>query len=172
MKPGIATVLIALAAAAGCGGSSSPTAPAPVTGLTGTSWTLSPDARAALERGLDDEYKAEMIYQGVVNDLGAPVPFVGVLQSEQQHAAAIAQMFVRRGLPVPANAWSTDRIPRFASVPAACASAEAAERETVAMYDELLRLDLPADVRMVFTNVRAASLWNHLPAFEWCATTP
>ena len=170
MKSASATVLIALIGvmAAGCG-SSSPTAPGPATGMTGTTWTLSPGARAALERGLQDEYKAEMTYQGVVDDLGAPIPFVGVLGSEQRHAAAIAQMFTRRGLPVPANAWTPDRVPRFATVPAACAAAAAGERETVAMYDELLRLDLPADVRQVFTNVRYASLSNHLPAFEWCA---
>ena len=173
MKSGIATVLIAVlaAAAAGCGGNGSPTAPMPIggVGMTGSTWTLSPEARAALERSLQDEYKSEMTYQGVVNDLGAPIPFVGVLWSEQRHAAAVVQMFVRRGLPVPANAWTPDRVPRFGTVQAACAAAAAAERETIAMYDELLRLDLPSDVRMVFTNVRYASLSNHLPAFEWCA---
>ena len=33
---------------------------------------------------------------------------------------------------------------------------------------ELLRADLPADVRQVFSNNRSASLVNHLPAFERC----
>ena len=37
------------------------------------------------------------------------------------------------------------------------------------MYDELLRLTLPADVRQVFENVGLASLSNHLPAFERCS---
>jgi hypothetical protein len=37
------------------------------------------------------------------------------------------------------------------------------------MYDRLLPLELPADVRQVFTNNRRASLVNHLPAFESCS---
>ena len=44
-----------------------------------------------------------------------------------------------------------------------------AERENIAIYDRLLPLDLPVDVRQVFENNRAASLFNHLPAFERCA---
>jgi hypothetical protein len=44
-----------------------------------------------------------------------------------------------------------------------------AERENIAMYDDLLRGDLPADVRQVFSNNRSASVTNHLPAFERCS---
>jgi hypothetical protein len=131
--------------------------------------TFTPEVRAALERSIQDEYRAETIYQGVIEDLGPLAPFVNVLSAEQRHSASIAQLFVRRGLAPPANAWTLATVPHFTSIPAACAAAAAAERENVAMYDELLRLTLPADVRQVFENVRLASLTNHLPAFERCS---
>jgi hypothetical protein len=125
--------------------------------------------RAALDRSIQDEFKAETMYQGVVNDLGQVQPFVTVLTAEQRHSAAIAHLFTTRGLAAPASEWSLDRVPHFATIPAACGAAVVAERDNIALYDELLRLDLPGDVRQVFANVRSASLLNHLPAFERCA---
>ncbi len=38
----------------------------------------------------------------------------------------------------------------------------------MALYDRYLDMDLPTDVRTVFTNNRAASLNNHLPASSRC----
>lgn len=146
-----------------CGDSSSPTAPSPVTG------SLASDVRAALERSIQDEYRAETTYQGVVEDLGSLAPFVNVLSAEQRHSASIADLFVRRGLTPPANSWTLATVPHFTSIPVACGAAATAERGNVAMYDELLRLTLPADVRQVFDNVRLASLSNHLPSFERCS---
>ena len=78
-------------------------------------------------------------------------------------------MFTRRDLAVPANAWTVATVPHFASVSAACAAGVVAERENIAMYDVLLRIDLPADVRQVFESNRNASLVAHLPAFERCS---
>jgi hypothetical protein len=54
-------------------------------------------------------------------------------------------------------------------VPAACAAGVVAERENIAIYDRYVGLALPQDVRQVFESNRAASLNNHLPAFEQCA---
>ena len=51
---------------------------------------------------------------------------------------------------------------------AACAAGVEAETDNIALYDRLLKLNLPADVEQVFTNNRAASFNNHLPAFEAC----
>jgi hypothetical protein len=127
------------------------------------------DVRAALERSLQDEYHAETTYQGVVEDLGPLAPFVNVLSAEQRHSGSIADVFVRRGLTPPANSWTLATVQHFTSIPVACDAAATAERANVAMYDELLRLTLPADVRQVFENVRLASLSNHLPAFERCS---
>jgi hypothetical protein len=157
-----ATVSLLILVSAGCGdGARSPTAP--------TTDTLAAAVRSALERSIQDEFKAETIYQGVVNDLGSPQPFLNVLTAEQRHSTSIALLFSRRGLAVPASEWTLDRVPHFTAVAEACRAAAVAERENVAMYDDLLRLDLPSDVRQVFGNNRSASVVNHLPAFERCS---
>ena len=157
----LAAIAILSAALAGCDNAGSPTAPAAV--------DLTPEVRTALERSIQDEYRAETTYQGVVNDLGPLPPFLNVLTAEQRHSASIAQAFVRRGLTSPANEWSLDRVPHFSAIAAACGAAATAERDNVAMYDDMLRLSLPSDVRQVFENNRSASLVNHLPAFERCS---
>jgi hypothetical protein len=94
---------------------------------------------------------------------------VNVLTAEQRHSATVAEMFARRRLAPPANASTLATVPHYGTSTEACRAAAIAERANVAMYDELLRLDLPSDVRLGFTNIRAASLSNHLPAFERCA---
>jgi hypothetical protein len=157
----LAAVGLLSAALVGCNDAGSPTAPTPV--------DLTPEVRAALERSIQDEYRAETIYQGVVNDLGPLPPFLNVLTAEQRHSASIAQAFVRRGLTSPASEWSLDRVPHFSAIVAACGAAATAERDNIAMYDDMLRLSLPSDVRQVFENNRSASLVNHLPAFERCS---
>lgn len=73
------------------------------------------------------------------------------------------------GLVVPANPWTSSSVPHFASVPQACSTAAGAERDNIAIYDRFMLLDLPADARRVLESNRAASLFNHLPAFEGCA---
>jgi len=156
--PIVALLSLALA---GCDDASSPTAP--------TADPLTPEVRAALDRSLQDEYRAETIYQGVVNDLGQILPFVNVLTAEQRHSASLAQLYSRRGLVAPGSQWTLGTVPHFNTVPAACGAAVTAERENIAMYDVLLRLTLPTDVRQVFDNNRSASLLNHLPAFERCS---
>ena len=144
-----------------CDDSRSPTSPSTI--------ALTSEVRTALDRSIQDEYRAEMTYQGVVEDLGQLAPFVNVLSAEQRHSASIAQLFERRNLAPPPNSWTLQMVPHFTSIPVACGAAATAERGNVAMYDELLRLTLPADVRQVFENIRLASLTNHLPAFERCS---
>ena len=146
---------------AGCGDDDSLTSPSTV--------TLTDEVRAALDRSIQDEYRSETTYQGVINDLGQLMPFVNVLTAEQRHSATIAEMFTRRALSLPANAWTLATVPHYSASTEACQAAAIAERANVAMYDELLRLALPSDVRQGFANIRAASLLNHLPAFERCS---
>jgi hypothetical protein len=135
---------------------------------TPTSLAADTQLTAMLTRAIQDEYRAETTYQGVVNDFGPVQPFVNVLSAEERHSASIGRLFTARGVAGPASTATTTR-PRFATVVAACAAGAAAERENIAMYDDLLRTDLPVDVRQVFSNNRSASLVNHLPAFERCS---
>ena len=160
----LAVMGVATLGLAGCGGDG-PEGPS----AGPTPMALTVELRVALERGLQDEYRAETIYQGVITDLGQLLPFVNVLTAEQRHSASIAALFTRRGLVAPPNRWTVANVPHFTTVPAACAAAVTAERENIAIYDELLRLDLPTDVRQVFTNNRSGSLDNHLPAFARCS---
>jgi hypothetical protein len=154
--------LVALAASA-CDSSRSPMSPTPVTAV------VTADLLAALDLGIQDEYRAEAIYQGVVNDFGPVLPFTAVLTAELRHSTSIAQLYAKRGLPAPVSQSSMSTVPHFATVREACAAAVVAERENIALYDRLLAGDLPDDVRQVFSNNRRASLDNHLPAFVACS---
>lgn len=174
------TLAVTIAAGAtACGGNSAPTAPtstasagavaapsAPTTAAPGETTAAVLDMMA---RGIADEYHAQAIYNGVLQDFGPVRPFVNIVQAEGQHAAAIAQLYAARGLVAPANGWTVDMVPRFASVAAACTAAAEAEVENVRLYDEFLAQALPTDVRTVFENNRRASINNHLPAFQGCS---
>jgi len=153
--------VMAVGGTAGCDNSQLPTAP------TGVGFDSA--LGATLARAIQDEYRAETIYQGVLNDFGQAQPFANVLIAEERHSASIARLYTSRGQTAPANEWTVGMVPHFNSIPAACAAGAEAERENIALYDELLRADLPTDVRQVFTNNRSASLVNHLPAFERCS---
>lgn len=157
---GFTLIALGVVANTACDSNTAPTAP-----------TVVVDAQLSttLARAIQDEYRAEAIYQGVLTDFGQVLPFVNVLGAEERHSATISRLFVARGLAVPASASTVNSVPHFPSVAAACAAGVVAERENIAMYDELLRIELPADVRQVFSNNRSASLVNHLPAFERCS---
>lgn len=165
-------------APAACGGgaaSISPSAPSPSTAPS-TVAPFDPDSAqitaaalgTMLTATLQDEYHAQTVYQGVLNDFGSIRPFVNIVSAEARHAQSISQLLTARGLDVPPSAWTVANVPHFTTVPAACAAAATAEVENVALYDRYLALDLPADVRTVFTNNRAASATAHLPAFNAC----
>jgi hypothetical protein len=128
------------------------------------------DVLVAMEAGIQDEFRAELIYEGVLNDFGDVRPFSNIINAEVRHSDAIALLYSARGLPVPASQWSGDEIPSFSSVTEACRAGVTAEIENAEVYDRYLGLPLPDDVRMVFENNRAASLEKHLPAFQRCSS--
>ncbi len=130
--------------------------------------TLTPAITAALESTLLDEWHAESIYQRLLADHGDVSPFRNIVQAEQRHAVALQSLLTSRALAIPANPWTLDNVPRFASVNEACAAAADAEIANIALYDQFMALALPDDVRTVFTANRRASLDQHLPAFERC----
>jgi hypothetical protein len=157
----VAAVAIMVVTVAACDQGASPTSPTPV--------ATDPQLTATLARAIQDEYRAEAIYQGVLNDFGQVQPFVNILSAEERHSAAVGRLFSARGLAVPISTSTVANVPHFAALSAACSAGTVAERENIAMYDDLLRADLPADVRQVFSNNRSASVVNHLPAFERCS---
>lgn len=149
---------IILPAAQACGSDEGPAAP------LGTDQELA----VVMNGAIQDEYHAEEVYLKVLDDFGDVLPFYNIVVAEVRHSASIAGLFGNRGWTVPVSEWNRDNVPGFATLARACAAGVEAEQANIALYDELLEGDLPADVERVFVNVRAASLNNHLPAFERC----
>lgn len=128
------------------------------------------DIAAMLEIAVQEEYKAQMLYRSVLGTFGPETqPFALIAESEARHVEALQTLFTRRQLAPPASAWTPGSFDPFASLALACAAGVAAEQEDAALYTPYLqRSDLPQDVRNVFTNLQAASLESHLPAFTRC----
>lgn len=175
----LAMLVLVAFAAAGCGSDATPTSPSitalpAVTTQDGSNTSvLTAEVLEAMNRTLQDEYHAEFVYLKVIEKFGEVQPFFNIIFAEERHSEAIAKLFTNRGMAVPASLWSLDNVPVFASLTEACAGAVTAEIENIELYDEFMGWDLPQDVRNVFTSNRAASLNNHLPAFQTCcACTP
>lgn len=130
---------------------------------------LSDAAVAALMAGIQDEYHAYAVYQAVIDQFGPVVPFTRIQASEAQHIAALEVLFNRYGIAVPAPEPLED-LPQFDSIADACALAAQAEIANFELYDSWIAQsrDYP-DLVEVFTSLRNASEFNHLPAFEQCA---
>lgn len=129
------------------------------------SGAISEDASQAILRALADERRAEAEYA----TLGSGRPLVHIARSEHQHAAELEALLRAHGAPVPPPSEVAPP-PTTTSAREACALGIASERRNIALYDELLRAPLPADVRCVFERLRAMSAEHHLPAFQRCAS--
>ena len=127
------------------------------------------DVVAAIQAGIQDEYNAYNTYQAVIDQFGAVRPFTSIQSSETHHSDMLAFIFERYGVAVPAST-PLDTVPVFASLTEACAAGAAAEIANFGLYDEWLATvqDYP-DITQVFTLLRDASEFQHLPAFERCA---
>lgn len=123
----------------------------------------------ALHEALDDEYKAVATYDRVLADFGAVRPFTNIVEAERRHVGALAEMFDRYGLSLPANTWG-ERAPRYESIRAACSAGVEGEIENGAMYERLIAVTTHADIIEVFENLQRASQENHLAAFRRCAS--
>lgn len=124
---------------------------------------------AAMEAAIQDEFRAELIYEKVLAEFGLVRPFVNIVNAEVRHSEALARLYLVRGLTVPQSRWSPEEVPGFASVTEACQAGVTAEIENAEIYDRYLDLRLPSDVETVFQNNRRASMESHLPAFERCS---
>jgi hypothetical protein len=166
-----ATVLVAGAVVAACGSGNGGTG----SSMSSTS-SLAPSTSAGASgslpqivvRAVTEERHVLATYQNVVARLGGMAPFTNVAASEQTHVDALVGVANAHGVDVSQAASTGDASP--ATRPAACRLGVDAEKAVVALYDELLpQVGAYPDVVRVFTNVRAASLESHLPAFEHCS---
>jgi hypothetical protein len=124
---------------------------------------------AAMVEAIQDEYRAELIYERVMGDFGPVRPFSNIINAEVRHSESLAGLFATRGLPVPESQWEASQIPGFSTLTEACRAGVTAEIENAEIYDKYMDLDLPTDVRTVFENNRRASIENHLRAFQRCS---
>ena len=116
-----------------------------------------------------DEQHAYAVYGAVIEQFGEVAPFTNIQRSEAQHIAAWELMFDRYDGAVPAV--PEFEVPAFASLSDACEAAAAAEIANFGLYDNMLATlsDYP-DIVQVITTLRNASEFNHLPAFQSCAS--
>ena len=136
----------------------------------GVTPVLDPIARQALLTALAGplgEYAAAAEYTAILTAFGPTVqPYARILQAERQHIAALQQQCVRYGVPIPADPY-LGHVTAPATLLEAAQTGVAAELLNVALYDDLLTKvrNYPSLVQ-VLTNLRAASLNNHLLAFQ------
>lgn len=139
---------------------------------TGTTWSTSAaplDAAevTALNKAIEEEYGALNTYQAALAQFGNIYPFNWIARAEQQHVNVLARLFTRYGLAVPANP-GLPSTSTWHTVADACQTGVDAEKVDAALYDTLKPQVDNADILRVFANLQAASLNNHLPAFEAC----
>ena len=126
---------------------------------------------AAEAQGLQDaileEYGALNLYQGVMDTLGAELPFTQIARSEQQHVNALLRQAQIYGVEAPANPGLAQPV-SFDSLAEACQAGVQAEIADAALYDTLKAVATHASLLQVYDNLQSASLNQHLPAFEAC----
>jgi hypothetical protein len=144
--------------------------PVPGTGLpSAATGELSDAAVAAFVAGIQDEYHAYAVYQVVIDQFGPVAPFTRIQAAEAQHIAALEVLFNRYGIPVP-DPEPLEDLPEFSTIADACALGAAAEIANFELYDSwIAQTSDYSDLVQVFTALRNASEFNHLPAFEQCA---
>jgi hypothetical protein len=137
------------------------------TNRSATSAPLDAAEAAALNEAINEEYGALNTYQAAIAQFGNIYPFSQIARAEQQHVNVLARLFARYGLDVPANPGLTST-PTWHVIADACQTGVDAEKADAALYDTLKpQVDNP-DILRVFANLQAASLRNHLPAFDAC----
>jgi hypothetical protein len=164
MKRSILTVLATVLIAAGL------MAPPAQAQRGGGAAALDPVATQALLTALagpDGEYAARAEYAAILAKFGADVqPYANILEAEKQHIAAIQQQCAKYGVPVPADPW-LGNVTAPETLLEAAQTGVLAENLNIGMYDSLLpQVQKYPSLVKVFTNLRAASLDHHLPAFE------
>jgi len=133
-----------------------------------SSTSLTDQEKADLAAAIQEEYTAMNTYLAIVEELGDVSPFACIARSEQQHVNALIRVAERYGVEAPANAGEVADI-EWSTYAEACVLGVTFEKMDAALYDELLANTTNSALTRVYTNLQAASLNKHLPAFESCA---
>jgi len=117
-----------------------------------------------LTYAIEDEYLAHGEYQYIVETFGSQRPFSNIIKAEETHISLLLPLFDQYNYLVPAD-LSSEYLISPASITEALQAGVQAEIANIAMYDKFLAQNLPDDVRVVFDDLRNASL-KHLEAFQ------
>jgi hypothetical protein len=136
---------------------------APITPITD-------EAKNAILKALDDEYKAYATYSVIINKFGPERPFSNIIQAEQMHIDSLIQLLDRYSVEVPENTYLESDIQIGSSIEANCTAGAELEKLNVDLYNSLLQ-DVEGfdDITLVFEHLKDASNLNHLPALERCS---
>lgn len=115
-----------------------------------------------LTYALQDERIARAEYEVILDVFGNVRPYANILKAEESHIRYLTDLFAVHKLAIFADDTATPAAPKDWA--AAIEAGKQAEIDNIAMYDRFLAQDLPADVRQVFEQLKAASQ-NHLRAF-------
>ncbi len=117
-----------------------------------------------LTYALQDEYLAQARYDNILGTFGYIPTFARIKQAELRHIDALLPLFGQYQVPLPENT-SQSFVSTPENIKAAFGAGVQGEIDNIAMYDKFLSLEIPNDMRIVFTQLRNAST-NHLAAFE------
>ncbi len=124
--------------------------------------------KESLQRAILEEYGAQNLYQGVIDQFGPQIPFSQIVRAETQHVNALQRQADKYGVEIPANPGLTSPT-TFSDLAAACAAGVEAEKVDAALYDQLKPSTTHSDILNVYNNLQSASLNKHLPQFQDCA---
>ncbi len=120
-----------------------------------------------LDQAYLDEMKAEHTYEQVIGQFGEVRPFSNIINAEVRHSQSVLDLYQEFGINPPV--FESIDVPIFASIQDACALGVTAERENIALYEEMMSQTKEQSILSVFENLQRASEENHLPAFERCS---
>jgi len=115
-----------------------------------------------LTYALQDERIARAEYEVIMGAFGNVRPFANIIKAEESHIRYLTDLFAAHKIAVPTDATAKPVAPK--DWPSAIEAGRQAEIDNIAMYDAFLAQNLPADVRQIFEQLKAASQ-NHLRAF-------
>ncbi len=133
-------------------------------GADGALSTSSPTLTDMLTYAIQDEYTAKAEYEEIINQYGSIRPFTNIISAEETHISLLLPLFDQLNLTIPEDT-SENHIIIPTTLIEAYQTGVTAEIKNIEMYDLFLEQDLPDDVRLVFEQLRNASI-NHLSAFQ------
>ncbi|MBN2625444.1 MAG: DUF2202 domain-containing protein [Spirochaetales bacterium] len=113
---------------------------------------------------IQDEYAARQEYYTILEEYGQVSPFPNIVKAEETHIGLLIPLFEKYGYALPEDS-SGEHVVLPKDLKSSFEVGVEAEILNIAMYEQFLSENLPADIRDVFEKLKRASE-SHLRAFE------